>query len=172
MTLLQSPIGDLTDQAALFVLLVQHDGVACESTVQTLEVTARWRVVHVPDIAETVEQMEVMTPTVALLDPLVSDIDDTELLRQFQALASDAGCTVILSAGSAEADIAQLAGCPSPGGRNDRRATPSRPRPRWRSGRPRQRGRRSPAAWGRTRSTCALRFGLRPAGPDRPGAPS
>ena len=92
MTLLQSPIGDLTDQAALFVLLVQYDDVAREATVQTLEVTAQWRVVHVPDIAETVEQMEVMTPTVALLDPLVSDIDDTELLRQFQALASDAGC--------------------------------------------------------------------------------
>ena len=43
MTLLQSPIGDLTDQAALFVLLVQHDDVAREATVQTLEVTAQWR---------------------------------------------------------------------------------------------------------------------------------
>jgi len=156
MTLLQSPIGDLTDHAALFVLLVQHDDAAREATVQTAEATARWRVVHVPDIAETVEQMEVMTLTVALLDPL----------------ASDAGCTVILSTGSAEADIAQLAGCPSPWGHNDRRATPSRLRPLWRSGRPRQRGRRSPAVWGRTRSTCALRFGLRPAGLDRPGAPS
>ena len=50
MTFLQSPIGDLTDQAALFVLLVQHDGVAREAIVQTLELTARWRVVHVPDI--------------------------------------------------------------------------------------------------------------------------
>ena len=156
MTLLQSPIGDLTDHAALFVLLVQHDDAAREATVQTAEATARWRVVHVPDIAETVEQMEVMTLTVALLDPL----------------ASDAGCTVILSTGSAEADIAQLASCPSPWGHNDRRATPSRLRPLWRSGRPRQRGRRSPAVWGRTRSTCALRFGLRPAGLDRPGAPS
>ena len=48
MTLLQSPIGGLTDQATLFVLLVQHDDAAREAT-------ARWRVVHVPDIAEAVE---------------------------------------------------------------------------------------------------------------------
>ena len=65
------------------VLLVQHDDSGREAT-------SRWRIVHVPSIADTVEQMEVMAPTVALLDPLVSDIDDTERLRQFQALANDA----------------------------------------------------------------------------------
>jgi len=107
MTLLQSPIGGLTDQATLFVLLVQHDDAA-------RELTAQWRVVHVSDIAEAAEQMEVMTLTVALLDPLVSDIDDTELPRQFQGLTSDAGCTAMLSTGSAEADIAQLARLPEP----------------------------------------------------------
>jgi len=46
--------------------------------------------VHVSGIAETVEQTEVIAPTAALLDSLASDIDDTERLRQFQALASNA----------------------------------------------------------------------------------
>ena len=61
------------------------------------------------DIAEAVDRLAVMSPSVALLDPLVSDLGDAAMLARFQALASEAGCAVVLSTGSVEEDVALLA---------------------------------------------------------------
>jgi DNA-binding NtrC family response regulator len=114
MVLLQPKGASMADPATLFILLIEHDDDVRDSSVKTLEEAGAWQVVQVVDIAEAVDQLKVMSPSVALLDPLVSDIGDAALLARLQALAYEAGCAVVLSTRSATDDVALLERIPQP----------------------------------------------------------
>jgi len=98
----------IADKDTFFVLATEHDNGIRDTSVKTLEAAGPWQVVQVVDIAEAVDQLEVMSPSIALLDPLVSDMGDVALLERFQALVYEAGCAVVLSTGSATDDAALL----------------------------------------------------------------
>ena len=108
MVLLQPKVVSMADQATLFVLAIEHDDEIRDTSVKTLEAAGPWQMVQVVDIAEAVDQLEVMSPSIALLDPLGSEMGDVALLERFQALAYEAGCAVVLSTGSATDDVALL----------------------------------------------------------------
>ena len=58
----------IADQDTLFVIYIEHDDGIRDTSVKTLEAAGPWQVVQVVDIAGAVDQLEVMSPSIALLE--------------------------------------------------------------------------------------------------------
>ena len=58
----------IADKDTFFVLATEHDNGIRDTSVKTLVAAGPWQVVQVVDIAGAVDQLEVMSPSIALLE--------------------------------------------------------------------------------------------------------